>query len=88
MPTMVWFINRSAPPFAKKEIQRIGYSNFKELFPVILHFCAAGWVTILGSVRQGPEDVAAVIQEHFDATAIQSYEVHTGNSVKKRKNHG
>ena len=84
MPTLVWFISQDAPEELCREMRRIGYSNLRELMPVLLRAQEQGWVTILGSVKQGPEDVAAVIQEHFNATTIRCRQISKSTARKKR----
>ena len=70
MPTLVWFINPDAPEKFYQKLRGVDYSDLKQLLPVLMPANTKGWVTIVGASSQEPEDVAAVIGEHFDASAI------------------
>jgi hypothetical protein len=44
-----------------------------------------GWLRLLGAVRGSPADVAAVIQEHFDARVVRAAETKPGRRRHGRK---
>jgi len=68
--TIAWIITGSAPDSLFAELQRIPAGDSAGMVKLLLDAEAKGWVKILGAVKGSPEDVAAIIQEHFDARVV------------------